>query len=201
MSAVHHRGIRKREKFGLNRVHQCGGISAREIGPSHGATEKDIAPENHPGSEEAHAAGGVTGREANFEAVLSQLEHLTGTELSLGRRRGRQAQAQPAAVLGKCIIKRPVQWMEMDGSAGGAMNRAYAHDMIHVRVGKPDTLQLPAVSAEFGQESIGLLAGIDDDGLSRDRISHQVTILHEGAVRQRNDLELRHRQTLSEPAG
>jgi len=91
--------------------------------------------------------------------------------------------------------------MKMDGSTGGIVHWADPHDMIDMSVSQPDPSQLPTVLVEFGEEAVGFLSWVNHDRVAGAGVSEEIAVLHELAVRQGNDLEIRHQLKPSKSIG
>jgi hypothetical protein len=78
----------------------------------------------------------------------------------------RRGYAQPGGLFGQHIRQRAIVGIHEHGRAGGLLEFVRAADMVDVRVGDDDGLQLEPVALENLQNAADLVAGIDHHGLA-----------------------------------
>lgn len=134
---------------------------------------------------------------AHFHDYLSQRQTLAVGKLVLRCRLGFSPEPKERALFGHLIVERAVGGVQVDRGSGALSNAADAEHVVEMRVGQPDRRDAAVCLRRGGEKALGLLAGVDHDGLGRIGMVDEVAILCELPVGERNYCEARDRQLTS----
>lgn len=170
---------------------QCGNEvahrAAGQIGAADGAFKQRIAAHDNAFADEADAAGRVAGRVDDLERAAAEVYGVAFVQDDIG---GRGDDGAPH-VAGDGEIERRVGQhggvVSVDGELGAgqrAQQLAVGTDVVGMAVRVDDVFHTEIELLYDGQDSICLIAGIDDDGVERFFIVEDVAVFHDRAYGQ-----------------
>ena len=163
MAAQHDRLIRKREQLPANARDQGVVVPAGEVGAADRAGEEGITGKDDSSPTRLTLSGGMAGRVAHREPVAGDHDGVPGRQRVMRRRRRRQPEAEPEALLGEGVVEGAIPRVKPDGRPGGGVHLGHADDVVEMGVGEPDGPRRQRRRSSLGEESLGrLLPGIDD---------------------------------------
>src|SRR6266540_1617175 len=192
MAGVHDGRIGEHKQLPADASDQRVEVAARQVGPADRPLEQHVAGEDRPVPHQRHVSGRVPGHVPDFEAETTDAQLVAMGERAVRRRQQWCGDPERRSLLRRRIVQRPVGRVEVDGSPGLLPHAIHAEHVIEVRVGEPDGCRGRTGVPQGAADQLGVLSGIDHGTLSRSLIDHEVGVLDEHAVGDRDDL---HRAT------
>ncbi len=100
-----------------------------------------------------------------------------------------QPDPEPLRLALRILVQQSILGMQQNRHVVPCANCGNSEHVIDVGVGEPDGLESPGPGAKLRQEHGRLLARVHDDRLAGPGVGHQVAVLGELAVGQRDDIE------------
>lgn len=172
--------VRENKQLLVDRAHDLRERAAGEVGSADAALEQRVAGDQaallsvttvvgRAGAlhDQTDAPGRVAGRVQNASGKATPTQrvpffHKIANLNCLGRR-----DAEPLRLHIEAAVEAEIGVVDQDRSAGRAMQRSQAADVVDVRVCADDRANLQFVVADDFEDAIDLVARVDDDGFAR----------------------------------
>ena len=159
----------------LEGLEHLGEAAAAQVTPAAGAGEQGVAAEQHVLHLEHHAAGRVAGGMEHLDGQLAQRQLVAlAVVVQIGdlSGQGEQVGARPVGVF----------LVDIDlGIGQGLVQLGHGGGVVVVAVGQENILHLQIPQGEGGENSVGLVTGIDDGGLVGGLVDEQIAVGADGA--------------------
>src|SRR6266576_2670525 len=188
MAAVHNGLVGQDKQLALDALDQRVVVAAGQIGPADGPGEQDVTAEYDSRTDQADAPGRMAGRVTDHKFERSHPHRVPGRVGAIGRRQRLGCETVPLRLFGDPVVERAVGRMQPHGRAGLLFQARHTEHVIEVAVGEPDRGGPRVQSLEFVEDEPRGFAGIDHGAFAGGLIDHDVTVLDELTVGDRDDL-------------
>jgi hypothetical protein len=180
------RFIGQRQHRVVQRVQDLLHRAAGQVGAADGAGEQSV-----PGDErlfgrevEADAAFGVAGSMEDGAGQRPGDHRLSGSDATVNLNFTGRAHAEPRGLLVEQFQQSVIILVEQDGRARGRAKLHGSADVVDMRVGDDDLLDLQIVFADERQDVFDVIARVDDHRFVRGFVADQGAITLQGANRE-----------------
>lgn len=161
-------------------------VAAGQIGATDTSRKQRIAHEEigaaltGPSDFQTDSARAVPRRVMHAHLVLTERNLLLRTVVTVDRRQvGIDLEAEPKAHRHRVLVEEQVVAMQMDRRTERALRNADARHVVDMRVGQQDVRDRDAFARDELQQAVHLVAGIDEQTLTRACARHNVAVLVE----------------------
>jgi hypothetical protein len=165
----------------IERALELCAVGKREIRTPHGAGKQAISNEGDAVSVYRDVSRRMARHVDHGELQRSHIEHVTVSELAIGRRGLVNAKAENHRVLRSAIVDRALARVKVNGHSGFADDTRNPADMVHVGVGQPNGIELSPIVSNRREKTVCLFTRIDQDRAPRCVINDEVRVLLERA--------------------
>jgi hypothetical protein len=193
VAGMHGGIVGKSEEFGDERIHDFFHGAAPEVGAAYAASEQRVTREkdrrsnsNSPGvrrKKETGTARRVAGSVNHLRSKIAPLQRVAFAKELVNLSDWRRFDAQEARLHLHRLIERNVVAMHQNGSAGVIVELLQTADVVNVRVGADDGFYGELVAAEQIHDAVDFVAGVEDDGFTRDGIADDGAVALQDADR------------------